>query len=566
MNIYYPQRCTVCRKSIMTPAELAKVDGRSAHKRCTPEGKELAKIPAYHSVPGVIGPKTGPKSLQSKLAYDSFIAGQKGAVTPLVSATANLLPHDWSIPLIAPEGLSHPPFQVEGIHHICSRRNTLLADEMGLGKTVQAIGFLNNSPDIRQVLIVTPASLRYNWKAELSTWLVKRPLRIVGLFPETNYEEVDILISSPGQLSKIPDTAKFDAFILDEAHMAKNEDAQRSRHIRRIANRSRRLLFMTGSPIENRTEELWNLLQILDPDTWDPPLMYNGVVVPTGPDAGFHRFATEFCGAKSAFIQKKVRMPDGSLQKKKQRFYDFKGATNLERLHIKLKQSCMVRRMKKDVLPELPEKIRELIVLPPPDGELLQREHEALRKTGLDYESDIEHLQKALILFPDLAKARHESALAKVPYVVEHVEKLLERDAIQKVVVFAHHQDVLSALVDAFDKYQSVVYRGESTEAMRDRAVRLFQTNPDTRVFVGSLTAAGVGLTLTAASHTVFAETDWKDMRQAEDRTHRMGQKDRVCVYQTLVFDWSIDANMMRKILEKMRIARVAIDGEKPNG
>jgi SWI/SNF-related matrix-associated actin-dependent regulator of chromatin subfamily A-like protein 1 len=152
--------------------------------------------------------------------------------------------------------------------------------------------------------------------------------------------------------------------------------------------------------------------------------------------------------------------------------------------------------------------------------------------------------------------------LAKVPYVIEHVTKLLEQDGIRKVVVFAHHRDVITALMEAFaGPYQAVCYKGEMTEAMKHRSVDLFQTWADCRVFIGSITAAGVGLTLTAASHMVFAEIDWKDMRQAEDRIHRIGQTE-TCIYQTLVFDWSVDANMMRKILEKMRIAEVAIDGK----
>ena len=191
---------------------------------------------------------------------------------------------------------------------------------------------------------------------------------------------------------------------------------------------------------------------------------------------------------------------------------------------------------------------------------MINAEHEALHATGLDYENTIEDLQKATLLFSELASARKHSGLAKVPAVVAHVNDLLENKGVQKVVVFAHHQEVVWALEDAWVHWQAVALTGSMTEEMRHRSVHLFQTNPDTRIFVGSLSAAGVGITLTAASHMVFAEIDWKDMRQCEDRIHRIGQKDSVLI-QTLVFDWSVDANMIKLVIEKMKVAEQAIDG-----
>ncbi len=544
---FFPPKCPGCLKPIIYGSQVSTHNGLPHHTRCV--GKTPGK-PSSHK------PKEAPRTLKSKLSYDSLVASES---LPTVSHTRvsqlNRRPYDTSQPLITPEGKTYYPYQLRGIRGILSRRNTLLADEMGLGKGPVSIGAINNSPEIQSVLIVCPASLRYNWRVELRNWLVPKPLRIVGLFPEAPLTELDIAIVSFSQLSKIPPDAKFDLLLVDEAHLFKNPDADRTKHGRRIASRCGRLVFLTGSAIENRVEELWTLIQMLDPDTWDPPLIFNGMRVPQSREAGYHRFAIRYCGAEIKTIWRTV---NGKKEGKK--VFDYTGATNTEELHKRLRATVMIRRLKKDVLPELPDKIREVVVLPPPSSDVVEREHTAFAATGLDYESSIEDLGKASIAFTEWSKVRHEVAQAKLPLVVEHVARLLEHH--EKIVVMAHHTDVVNALVDAFEAVGSVPYRGDMPESLRHRSVEKFQTDPHTRVFVGSITAAGVGLTLTAAGMMVFAEVDVKDMRQAEDRIHRVGQTRDVCHYQFLVFDWSVDANMMRKVLEKSRVADAVLDGK----
>lgn len=130
----------------------------------------------------------------------------------------------------------------------------------------------------------------------------------------------------------------------------------------------------------------------------------------------------------------------------------------------------------------------------------------------------------------------------------------------QKVIVFAHHRDVIDAIANHYGKQAVKLYGGMSEKA-KDEAVTRFMTDPSVRVFVGSITAAGVGLTLTAASHVIFAELDWVpgNVTQAEDRAHRIGQKDSVLV-QHLVVDGSLDAKMAKTIVEKQRIADAVLD------
>jgi SWI/SNF-related matrix-associated actin-dependent regulator 1 of chromatin subfamily A len=156
---------------------------------------------------------------------------------------------------------------------------------------------------------------------------------------------------------------------------------------------------------------------------------------------------------------------------------------------------------------------------------------------------------------------RRLTGIAKVPMVIEHIDKILHEDIYKKIILFAHHQEVITELFDNLGEYGPAVIRGESSENMRTAAVERFQNNPYCRLFIGSIGAASVGLTLTASSHVVFAEPSWspKDMAQAEDRAHRIGQKESVLV-EILVFDESLDANIMKKVVKKMRVVNEALD------
>ena len=133
---------------------------------------------------------------------------------------------------------------------------------------------------------------------------------------------------------------------------------------------------------------------------------------------------------------------------------------------------------------------------------------------------------------------------------------------IEKVVVFAHHHDVVDGLMEHFGD-AAVRLTGRDSQEQKQAAVDRFQTDPDCKVFVGSIQAAGVGLTLTAASNVVFAELDWvpANVTQAEDRCHRIGQNENVLV-QHLVVDGSIDARMAQVLVEKQELADKALDNE----
>lgn len=471
----------------------------------------------------------------------------------------------------APDGLSYLPYQRAGISYALSRPGTLIGDDMGLGKTIQGIGVINADDSIRSVLVICPASLKLNWKKELTKWLV-RPATIGianGTFPDTDIVAINFDI-----LAKHHDAIRarsWDLLIVDEAHALKNPDAIRTQQVigRKEKKKkdkkggepkvipaispiaARRRVFMTGTPICNRPLELWPLVSSLDPD---------------GLGKSFFSFATRYCNGHQG------------------RFgWDFSGSSNLDELQEKLRTSIMVRRTKSQVLTELPPKRRQIIEMPANGAtQLIEAEgrvwklHEdaladlrarvELAKASDDpavFEGAVKALTKAAaVAFDEISKCRHDVALAKVPHVVEHLRDAIESSG--KVVLFCHHRDMVEAISAEFPG-AAIIHGGIAKIEERQAAVERFQTDPSCQLFIGTIGAAGVGHTLTAASHVVFAELDWVPglVTQAEDRCHRIGQTDTVLV-QHLVLEGSLDAKMAQTLVNKQNVIDAALDKHHP--
>ena len=445
---------------------------------------------------------------------------------------------DISIP--SPSGLVYMPFHKAGVDFINQQKNVLVADEMGLGKTIQAIGYINLNPEVRTVLIICPASLKFNWKSELQKWLV-RPYSVDILnghgltdITITNYESVKKYFS---ELT----SQKWDLLVLDESHYIKNYKAQRTQYITGfyedkknktgwvtgLKDYAKQKILLTGTPILNRPMELFTQLKVL------------------GNEMGKNPF-----GFRDRYVET-------------DRWGGDRGTKNLEELQMRLRTTCMIRREKKDVLLELPDKLRQVITLP--TDVLSETDREESRKI-VNYLSEswdiaTQKLTKSEFDFEEISKIRHKQSVKKIPYVLEHLENVLENE--DKIVVFAHHHDVIDAIYEKF-KNISVVGTGNETLKERDEAVTRFQNDPNVKLFIGSIQAMGVGITLTSASTVIFAEIEWRpgDLSQAEDRLHRIGQKSTVLV-QYLVVNDSIDSYMINKILEKMGIIEQITDAAK---
>lgn len=424
---------------------------------------------------------------------------------------------DADVEIPAPAGCEYLPFQKAGIAYAMGRQNVMIADEMGLGKTLQSLGVINSDQSIKSVLIVAPKSLLLNWRREADKWLT-RP--------------VDMTIINYDMLHKRSDLAEtvFDLLVLDESQYIKNPKAKRT--VAAQALKAKRRVLLTGTPILNRPVELWPALQMLDPD---------------GLGRNFFGFAQRYCGAKQIRAGRKM-------------VWDFTGASNLEELQDKMRQRFMVRRLKKDVLTELPAKRRQIIPLEP-NGASRALKAEQQLIAGLGFEEAARALEGQSAAFTEMAKLRHELGVAKADKAVEHIIDML--DGADKVIVFAHHHDVIDILKAGLDQFGCVTITGQTKDTDRQAAVDRFQTDPGCRVFVGNIKAAGVGLTLTAASTVVFVEQDWTPgwMAQAEDRAHRIGQTESVLV-QYLVFDGSMDAVLAQTLVNKAEVANRALDAD----
>lgn len=499
-----------------------------------------------------------------EICWWSPIAKEEAEKLTAANNASRAVEADIDIP--APKGCEYLPYQRAGIAYAMGRPNVLIGDEMGLGKTIQAIGMINADSAIKKVLVICPASLRLNWARELKKWLV-RPMATVVINggKKSDWGKADLadcIIINYDVVKKhrarIDSAGPWDIMILDECHLLKNDKKARTKSvygddraktpIAPIA--AKRVAALTGTPILNRPSEIWTLLHFADPE---------------GMGKNFFGFMKKFTNAHHNGYG-----------------WDFSGAANLETLQRLLREKLMVRRLKADVLKELPAKRRQVISLPQNGAtRAIANEQRAIaaraeRMADLrlavemakasdnpaDYAAAVDALSKeAQLEFTEMAAIRRDTAIEKIPYVIEHLETALEEGP---VVVFAHHHAVIDSLKDHFGNL-AVSLTGRESMAQRQAAVDNFQ-NGKADLFIGQIQAAGVGITLTRSSHVVFAELDWVpgNLSQAEDRCHRIGQTDSVLV-QHLVFDGSIDARMAEVVVAKQEIINGAIDRQTEN-
>ena len=443
-------------------------------------------------------------------------------------------------------------YQRLGAKFLCKNRSALLADEQGTGKTITAIAAIN-SLRAKKILIVCPASVRNVWLTELRNWLDMSWLKI-SVISQADFlipQDSDIVISSydiltyggkydkansgdKDQRGKFTGSLIYDQIvkrewavgIWDEAHYLKNRDSIRTQITlcrNGLASRCAYKWFLTGTPVLNRPSELYPVLRSCSPATIAPFLSYTG-------------YTEHFCGGYWDGVQ----------------WWD-KGATNCEELNRRLSADFMLRRTKQEVLSELPEKTFQTISLPQ-TGDTKKLVAEEFRWDEKSYGRIALALDSG-----ELSSHRQELAIAKVPQAISWIAEVLESE--KKIVIFAYHREVIRQLKIGLENYNPVILDGSTGMSARSDAVSDFQTDPMVRVFIGQITAAGVGITLTAASHVVFVEPDWVPgvIHQAVDRCHRIGQKSAVLA-QFLVVEGSLEERMMNVLVDKTKIIKTIVE------
>lgn len=436
-----------------------------------------------------------------------------------------------------PDQLAPKSWQMESAWHCLTRTPAYCADEAGLGKTIVACLCMNSAPG--RVLVICPAHLKYNWFDELDKWTSNAfTNRIVAdgsdLEALRAYRVIlpDSLLTN-SRIQQAIEAQSFEWILIDEAHRFKSDTAKRTDALLGVQNHAvrssliqlgKRVVFLSGTPIPNgKPIELYSVLSRCAPESiqWRSLQSYGKAFCGA-------RYSTRFEGTK-AIAQ-----------------VDYNGTSNLKQLRRELRQKFMIRHLKKNHLKELGPKTRQLIFLDTPKH-IQQLEAKLLKNYTL------EELMGDNTKLGDIATYRAELGTSKITPAFSFLHQLLENSD-EKLVVFAHHVDVVEGIARMLDGFNALMIRGGMTSKAKNDAVKKFQTDPKHRVIVGNITAMGTGHTLTKSPRVVFAEYSWVpgENEQAEDRIHRMTQNDNVfCQY--LVVRGTLDERMLRAVLSKQQ-------------
>lgn len=417
------------------------------------------------------------------------------------------------------------PFQWAGVRYCLDVRRTFLADEQGLGKTVESLATLE-ADDAYPAVVVCPASLKLNWQRETNRWLPHRTVTVVqpGV---TVPEEADITIVNYELVGRHYETLgrrALRALVVDESHYVKNPRAKRTQVVRKLSTtvpRDGLVLALSGTPVLNHPEELISQLRML------------GRMEDFGTGASFKR--------------------------------EFQGAYSEDRLHWHLRRKCFVRRLKSEVLPQLPAK-RQVVVPVSLDNESEYRLAEKdiiawLREQPLELgelDAKIARTLRAQRL-AQLTALQRVAARGKLHAALTWIHDFLAAE--EPLVVFARHVDVQEAILERFPDALHLFGR-DSTEA-RDAAVTAFQDPEGPMLIVCATRVASQGITLTRASNVCFIEQEWTPALhdQAEDRCHRIGQTDSVTAWYLLAAN-TIDETMATILARKRGIIDAVTDGK----
>lgn len=369
-------------------------------------------------------------------------------------------------------------YQVAGARHLLSWTGALLADDMGLGKSRQAVVASRLAAGKGRVLIVCPASLRINWEREIRAVYPDAVVGMVGDDRISTLYGCEWIIANYERLGGLVREVDLAIAVLtvDEAHYLKEHEAGRTRNAFILAERIPRRFLLTGTPLLSREVELHTLLRL------------SGHALGRMELKAFRATYAGDSGKRSAL------------------------AAELQR--------WMLRR-RKDVLTDLGRKHHQVRYVSPAEGRT------AYDKVMADM---------TLMVMPKIVKLRQTLEALKTDFLIETVQSLGQDD---KIIVFAEYMSTVAALKDAYAALGigAVSLVGSDAATKRQKAVDAFQTDPAVKVFIGTTSAAGVGITLTAANYVTFASEPWTPAlkRQAEDRAYRLGQKRDVFVIVPLI-------------------------------
>ncbi len=428
------------------------------------------------------------------------------------------------------------PCQLEGAYFLANNRFALLGDEQGIGKTAQAI-LACDAVNAKKILIICPAVARVNWKREFEEWSIFSPdftiCQTSKDYPtKRSIVSFDYASTNRGKLNEI----LWDVVIVDESQALKEPTAERTQAVYGkdgIIRNTKKLWALSGTPAPNHVGELW-------------PMLYTFGTTPLS----YEKFVERYCDTKPTFYggvrENKI------IGTKKTAFPEIK----------EMLSGVMLRRLKKDVLKELPPKsFFQVSVEGSPLSEILDMEASKAQRQGkklkelLSGTDSADELAKIIEGLSDsMSTLRRYVGLQKVKACAELVRQELNDKAYEKIIIFAIHSEVIAGLMNALKEFAPVVLTGKTGLTARQMAIDDFQNKKDTRIFIGNIDAAGKAITLTAAHQVLFVEQDWVpgNNAQAADRAHRRGQLVPVTVRVASMAD-SIDEKVTKVLIKKTK-------------
>ena len=438
------------------------------------------------------------------------------------------------------------PFQKIGSAFLQSKKFALLADDMGLGKTPEAI---DAARYLQRVLVVCPAVAKYNWQNEFIKFAGRKSW--VAGDGVTHYNKKTLIISFNYLVDYLEEYKKYrwDVIIIDEAHLLKEPTAQRTQAAfgkNGIIHYTKRLWALTGTPAPNHAGELWVLLYTFG----YTKLSYQGFIARycISHFVGGNRYSrAEITGTNTKNSPElKTLLKRMSLRRLKSQVLDLPPIFH-NTYYIKGDDDAKILKQ----YPELKEKLR---------GELDRLKEQLNINIDVDDDKLISSLQ---FLGQSISSLRRYHGLKKIKETAELIDFELKSKHYDKLIVFGIHTDVLTTLQNMLlDKgHLSVIITGKTEPKHRQQAVEIFQTSKSVKIFFGNIQAAGVAITLTAATQIIFIEEDWVpgNNKQAADRAHRIGQKETINVRHIAIKD-SLDAKITATLVRKIREISTFID------
>ncbi len=429
-------------------------------------------------------------------------------------------------------------FQRVGTKFLAENNGAILADDMGLGKTITSIAACDHI-NASKILVICPATLKINWKNEIQKWLPGTTTQVLNgnkkkqleqvksdaKFIITNYASIREKSRKKvnGEWTKVDNPLfeelngkGFDVIILDEAHRAKNRKSQQTKALYKISKNIDRVYHLTGTPIMNKPDEIWSLLHIIDPvkysSFWNFVRQYCEITK--------HRFGTDIGEAKNPKEFREMLAPLMIRRLKEEVIEDMPDLTiNQQQVKLEGKQRKLYEQMEKNMIAELGEK--EKVAAPIIITKILRLKQISVSAELLKDEPELKHFKKS----------------AKIKALMD----ILEGAGEQKVVIFTQFKKA-AKMVAKHLKNEGCEYgiiHGDVSQNERQAEVEKFQNDPNCKIFIATIKAGGLGITLTAGNIAVFLDKDWvpANNTQAVDRLHRIGQKDSVNVIELLAKD-----------------------------